>query len=46
MFHIVDVDNTLVFTDQLNTAGYVRLGPGGTRTTYYYTGPHYAEYGA
>ena len=23
MFHIVDVDNTLVFTDQLNTAGYV-----------------------
>lgn len=23
MFHIVDVDNTLVFTDELNTAGYV-----------------------
>ena len=23
MFHIVDVDNTLVFTNQLNTAGYV-----------------------
>ena len=23
MFYIVDVDNTLVFTDQLNTAGYV-----------------------
>lgn len=23
MFHIIDVDNTLVFTDELNTAGYV-----------------------
>ena len=23
MFYIVDVDNTLVFTNQLNTAGYV-----------------------
>ena len=23
MFHIVDVDNILVFTDELNTAGYV-----------------------
>ncbi len=27
MFHIVDVDNTLVFTNQLNTAGYVYYRP-------------------
>ena len=47
MFHIVDVDNTLVFTNQLNTAGYVyALAQVGLEPRTCYTGPHYAGCGA
>ena len=38
---------TLVFTNQLNTAGYVyALAQMGLELRYNYTGPHYAECGA